>query len=182
MAALIIYGVWTGWYTVGLGLRLAPIQGWKYWFTAAVILGAIVALTCLSAWLCALVLGIHIFVPQIDPSYPPVRAWLVDALLLAPVLEEFVYRFALCVPIVGRVGPLWTIVLSGTMFAFAHWVIGNPGPDNFVAGFVLAWAFLKSGTLLVPIILHFAGNLCVFAFGVLMFYWPVFVLHSPANH
>ena len=69
------------------------------------------------------------------------------------------------------------IILSGTVFALAHLVGGNPGPDNFIAGFILAWAFLKSGTLLIPILLHFAGNLCVFVFGVLMFYWPLFVLH-----
>jgi membrane protease YdiL (CAAX protease family) len=174
--ALILYGSGTGWNHAALGLRLTPIQGWKYWFKVAIILGSIVGLTCLSAWLFALTLGIHIFVPQIDPSYPPVRAWLVDALILAPVLEELVYRFALCVPIVRRFGPMRAIILSGTVFALAHFIGGNPGPDNFIAGFILAWAFLKSGTLLVPILLHFAGNLCVVLFGVVMFYWPVFVL------
>lgn len=179
LATLIIYGSWTSWNTVGLGLRLTPIQGWRYWLGVAVVLGAIVGLTCSIAWLCALALGVYIFVPQIDPSYPPVRAWLIHLLILAPFLEELVYRFALCVPIVRRIGSTWAIVLSGAVFALAHIIGGNPGPDNFVAGFLLAWAFLKSGTLLIPVFLHLAGNLCVFIFGVLMFYWPVFMVAAP---
>ena len=89
----------------------------------------------------------------------------------APVLEELIYRLALCLPLVGIVGRRWTILLSGVVFAALHFRHGNPGPSNFIAGFILGWAYLKSGNLLIPIILHSLGNLCVFLVNVGVFYW-----------
>lgn len=74
------------------------------------------------------------------------------------------------------IGSFRTVVVSGSLFAIAHFVGGNPGPDNFVAGFLLAWAYLKSGSLLIPILLHALGNLCVFVFAICMYYWPLFLL------
>ena len=52
---------------------------------------------------------------------------------------------------------------SGLLFGGLHVLYGNPGPDNLVAGFFLAWAILKSGSILVPLALHALGNLCVIA-------------------
>lgn len=40
-----------------------------------------------------------------------------------------------------------------------------------LGGFILSWAFLKSGTLIIPISLHALGNLCVFLGNVGYFYW-----------
>ena len=47
-----------------------------------------------------------------------------------------------------------------------------PGPDNLIAGFFLAWAFLKSGSIIVPLALHALGNLCALVSWVGMWwYW-----------
>ena len=57
------------------------------------------------------------------------------------------------------------------LFGLLHVVYGNPGPDNLVAGFFLAWSFLKSGTIVVPVVLHSLGNACVFVAQVVTWYW-----------
>ncbi len=36
-------------------------------------------------------------------------------------------------------------------------------PDNLVAGFFVAWAYLRSETIVIPIALHALGNLVVVA-------------------
>ena len=42
-----------------------------------------------------------------------------------------------------------------------HFFYGNPGLDNFVGGYVFAWAYVRSGSLYVPMTLHALGNACV---------------------
>jgi len=86
------------------------------------------------------------------------------ACLWAPITEESVYRFALCVPAHQSFGERLTSLASGAAFAALHFRYGNPAHDNFIAGFALAWAFLRSRTLLMPLGLHALGNLCVALF------------------
>ena len=62
---------------------------------------------------------------------------------------------------VRLIGPWGTIFLSGCAFGALHFLYGNPAPDNFIAGYFLAWAYLKSGSVVVPIVLHSLGNLFV---------------------
>ena len=94
---------------------------------------------------------------------PPAR--LLDAFLPAcvnaPIIEETIYRLILCVPAVCLLRPAGAIVLSGAVFAAYHFTSGVASPDNFVAGYILCWAYLKSGSLLVPMVLHALGNLCI---------------------
>jgi len=40
-----------------------------------------------------------------------------------------------------------------------------------VGGFIPAWAFLKSESIAVPVLLHGLGNLCVLAAQVAAWYW-----------
>ena len=61
--------------------------------------------------------------------------------------------------------------MSGTIFAGLHVLYGSPSPENLLGGFILSWAFLKSGTLIVPIALHSLGNLCAFVDQVAYFYY-----------
>jgi membrane protease YdiL (CAAX protease family) len=48
---------------------------------------------------------------------------------------------------------------------------GIASPENQIAGFLLAWAFLKIGTILVPLAMHSAGNLIALASHVAAWYW-----------
>jgi membrane protease YdiL (CAAX protease family) len=62
---------------------------------------------------------------------------------------------------VQAVGCWKTIAASGVLFGLLHVVYGNPSPENLVGGFFLAWAYLKSESILIPFILHAGGNLIV---------------------
>ena len=46
-------------------------------------------------------------------------------------------------------------------FAALHVAYGNPSPENLVGGFLLGWVYLKSETILLPVLLHSLGNLLV---------------------
>ena len=48
---------------------------------------------------------------------------------------------------------------------------GNPSPENLVGGFFLAWAYLKSDSIIVPVVLHGLGNLAALAGQVATWYW-----------
>lgn len=144
-----------------LGMRLAPVQGWAYWVRIAVWF-ALVVLALLVIflnvwWLLDLPIALH-------TTRPEGFLWkLLHMCIYAPVSEEIVFRSLLTVAILPTVGERGTILISGVIFALIHILGGNPGPDNQIAGFMLQWAFLRSGTILVPIAMHSAGNLIAVA-------------------
>jgi membrane protease YdiL (CAAX protease family) len=78
-------------------------------------------------------------------------------------VEEGVYRLLLCAPLVAVLRPGGAVAASGVVFAALHFRYGNPSPDNFIGGYLFAWAYLKSGTIAVPLALHAAANLAATA-------------------
>jgi uncharacterized protein len=156
LAAIVLLAALARWDRGGIGLRLRPLQGARYWIKAALLIGLGVLALAGVAFLVARWLGW-----RVDPGYvdrarlPYLYLW---SCIYVPIVEEGIYRLALCAPAVSLLRPWGTIVLSGAVFAAYHFVVRNPGPDNFVAGYFLAWAYLKSGSLLVPIALHSLGN------------------------
>jgi uncharacterized protein len=76
----------------------------------------------------------------------------------APVHEELVYRVLLTVALLPLLGFYGTVIAGGIIFAMIHVLGGNPGADNVIAGFFLQWAYMRSGTLLVPLAMHASGN------------------------
>ena len=88
-----------------------------------------------------------------------------------PLVEEVLYRLVLCVPLVALAGPRSAITDGGIVFAALHFVYGNPGPDNFIASFFPCWAYVKSGSLIVPILFHCVGNGFVVVVMLSNWYW-----------
>lgn len=159
--ALLSFGALAQWDRESLGLRLTPIQGWGYWFKLTAALALVTLALIAGAFGLFYLLGRELVGPSLPWEPDVVLRWLVTGCLEAPLYEETIYRFALCVGVVAFAGRWPAIIVSGLVFAWLHFVYGNPGPDNFVAGYVLAWAFLRSGSLAVPIVLHALGNLFV---------------------
>ncbi len=138
-----------------LGFKLAPVQGWGYWFRIGLWFMLpifVLGLICAAIWWW---LGWTIPMIQSQPSLQALFGFCVRA----PVYEELIYRSLLFVAVAPSLGGLGAVLVSGLVFASIHIIGGNPGPDNQIAGFMLAWAFLKSKTILVPIAMHSAGNL-----------------------
>jgi membrane protease YdiL (CAAX protease family) len=148
--------------SLGLVVRLRP--SYRYWVKVTLGIGAAVGGFCVVAGLILWGIGIHIPIPAIPPKRILSVLW--SYCVSGPVFEEALYRLVLCAALVGIAGPRWTVLASGALFAAMHFIYGNPSPDNFIAGYFLAWAFLKSGSILTPIVLHSLGNACVLALSV----------------
>jgi len=99
--------------------------------------------------------------PSKTASYGPSWAGVIFALLIwAPLAEELVFRYVL-VGALHDVSPVLAIGMSGVLFGLVH--ARGPLP-KIVMGCLFAWLYAKSGTLWVPIAMHFAWNgLCVLA-------------------
>jgi uncharacterized protein len=139
-----------------LGIRILPIQPVAYWLrltlkVAVVLLIPIAVYVAIAKWATG---GIP--VQRIPPQYAAYA--FLHMCVIAPLVEEPIYRLALCFPTTGTFGPTAAILLSGATFAGLHFIYGNPSPDNFLAGYFLAWAYLKSGSIMVPIAIHSLGN------------------------
>jgi len=169
--ALLVYAPMVGWDRASLGWTLVPRQGWLYWAKVAFVLGGIVVAFAALVFGGAMVLGIELQVGRLFSHPSQVGRWLVRACLIAPILEEAMYRLVLCVPASALTRPWVAIFASGAAFGGVHFIYGNPAPDNFIAGFLLGWAYLKSDCLLVPVVLHALGNLCVGLMYVGICYW-----------
>jgi uncharacterized protein len=111
----------------------------------------------------------HIRLYEIRPS--DLRIMFVQMCVLSPIFEEATYQFGLCTGLVTVLRPWGTIVVTGMIFGALHILYGNPGPDNLIAGYFLAWAYLKSGTIVVPVVLHSFGKLCALAMHFATWYW-----------
>lgn len=149
-----------------LGMRLAPTQGWWYWWRLAAIFGLWIGLALVAYVGVWLLLGKELPVIRTYPSVYALTAMCVQA----PITEEVVYRVLLLVAVLPTMGQRGSIVASGVIFAFIHVLRGNASPENQIAGFMLAWAYLKSGTILVPIAMHSGGNLIALGSQVLGWY------------
>jgi membrane protease YdiL (CAAX protease family) len=146
-----------------------PVQGWRYWCRMALLLGVIVGaciLLGLGAWLLA---GREVPIYATAPG--DLGASFLRMCVFAPVLEETIYRLVVCVPLSVCLGPWKAIAVSGLAFGGLHVAYGNPSPENLVGGFFLAWAYLKSESILVPVLLHGLGNLAALAGQVGAWYW-----------
>lgn len=141
---------------ISTGFRLTPKQGWRAWIRTSTIVGVAAGL-CIGAAATAIYLSGHA-VPIYIPPPDNLAHRFVSMCLVAPVMEETLYRFVICVPLVVLLGEWPTDAISGLLFGALHVVYGNPSPENLVGGFFLAWAFLKSETILIPVILHSVGN------------------------
>lgn len=135
-----------------LGFRRAPKQGWLFWLRV----GA--ALSVVQLIVVVIVLQ---FFPGISLGRPEALTWqrFLSLCLIAPMAEEILFRMLICPPAVAVTGSWCGIILSGVVFAFAHFIAGVATLDNLMGGFFLAWLFVKSETILVPIALHSISNL-----------------------
>lgn len=152
-----------------LGFRLCPARGWRFWLRIALAMGLVVGV------LLGLVAAALLLLRRELPIYRADPAELLPRFLLmcvsAPVVEEVVYRSLLISAVRPTVGDRGAIVVSGLTFAVLHWIYGNPSPENQIGGFLLACAYVRSGTILVPLALHAGGNLIVLISQVAAWYW-----------
>jgi membrane protease YdiL (CAAX protease family) len=82
--------------------------------------------------------------------------------VLAPLVEELIYRGILVAALAQLAGPARAIVASGMAFVLLHLLYERPAwwaPFYFATGMLFAWAFVRSQSLVAPLVLHSLGNL-----------------------
>ncbi len=87
-------------------------------------------------------------------------AYLVYALLLAPMLEEVTYRGVALGALLSRNVPtVMAMVISTAAFTLPHLQYSLPALSVvFIAGMGFAWLRVASGSILVPILAHISAN------------------------
>ena len=146
---------------LGLVWRIEPsVAFWlraSAWMTAVIAVGFAIAIALSRA-------GADPF-GFCTPGDPTTAYGVYGSVILTPAIEETAFRFLLCGALAGRLSGPTNIAVNGILFALAHVVFGGIGPDSVLGGFFLAWAFLRSGTIAVPILMHAVGNAALAALG-----------------
>jgi len=79
--------------------------------------------------------------------------------LLAPLVEEIVFRGAVLRSLLSRSGyrPWVSIAISAVLFALAHL---NPAqmPHAFIVGLLLGWMYWRTGSIVPGVVLHWTNN------------------------
>jgi membrane protease YdiL (CAAX protease family) len=145
-----------------------PYGGWRLWAKVSLIVtawallfwGALFWVSSLIPW------APHL--PQLNPQELP--NLMLYACLLAPLLEEGVYRLLLCTALATRFRHRTVIFISGTLFALLHYAYGNLALTNAVAGYLLAWVYLMSSSVWLTMLWHSFGNLMILLAEVFLFH------------
>ncbi|HFJ9441310.1 MULTISPECIES: CPBP family intramembrane glutamic endopeptidase [Bacillus] len=91
---------------------------------------------------------------------------LISIVLLAPLVEEFVFRYAAINILTRRFTQTWSILISSLFFAIMHFdfpfIFGY-----FLIGIVLAVVYVRTNRLLVSFFVHAIMNLIIVMFQVI---------------
>lgn len=88
--------------------------------------------------------------------------------LLAPLVEELVFRGAILRALLGVFSRHWVaIAVSAAIFAIVHL---NPAqmPHAFLMGLLLGWMYYRTGSILPGVVVHWVNNTVAYAIYVLM--------------
>lgn len=99
-------------------------------------------------------LGHHII------SLEPVIVLLVAliTLVVAPVIEELLFRGLFYVPLYKKLGKWPSIVIISFLWAHIHFYDFIPSANIFVCGIALGWLYDYTGSLIYPTVLHVFFN------------------------
>ena len=77
-----------------------------------------------------------------------------------PLAEEFGFRKWLFTPLQRRFGSRIAVIVTSVLFALGHLRPSTFGTD-LIFGFLMGYALLSTGTLVTPVLLHYATNVAL---------------------
>jgi len=117
----------------------------------------------------------HALLKSIRDAAEPMTRYklLISAVVVAPILEEVIYRGLVQTSLLDIVGPKrrWTVILiTATLFTSVHIGIAQwqTLPGLMIFGVVLGWLYEKTGSLLPSILTHMAFNAAMISLMFLM--------------
>jgi membrane protease YdiL (CAAX protease family) len=144
-----------------LGLR-RPERGLP-WLPFTLVASALIMVILYGIFIDAI--GAHPDTDLPDAAYDnalPLAIIIVLTVAVAPIIEEIYFRGFVFGGLLGRWGPVWAALASGTLFGAAH--LGNPGyfyviPPIIAIGAMFAWSYWYSKSILPSMAAHFMFNL-----------------------
>ena len=98
-------------------------------------------------------------------SWPSAEAALMIGygVLVAPLVEELLFRSFILPPMVRRIGAWGGIAVSALLFGMMHLADPHAVPPLIILGAVLGWLRLRSGSLWPALLLHVGNNTVAFS-------------------
>lgn len=85
----------------------------------------------------------------------------VTSVLIAPIVEETLFRGLLFGSLTKRFSAVWAAIVSSAIFAVLHGQL-NVMIYTFCLGLILCWLYKRSGSILPGILLHLLNNVIAF--------------------
>ena len=151
-------------------------------------LGFLLTAVFMSAYCLAEAAGWH-FSYHRNPDFS--ARWLLTSLwtlFTSALFEELLFRGALLYILIRRIGPAKAVLVSAVAFGMYHWfIVGIHSLPQMTLlflsmawmGYALARSYVVTGSILVPLALHFAANFIgadIFGDG------PQLFVHAPGVH
>lgn len=98
--------------------------------------------------------------------------YLISPLILAPILEELVFRKYIFSKLLEKNSLILSVLISSFCFSLIHLPNYRNLLPTFIFGLIAAYLFYKSRNIIYPIILHFFGNSI----------WAIFKFYDSSLH
>jgi membrane protease YdiL (CAAX protease family) len=100
--------------------------------------------------------------------------WIWLGVVVAPLVEEWIYRGLIQPRLRESLGARWAIAVCGVLFWLYHWFAkhGVTAPHHLLAGWLFSWSWQRTGSLVAPTLLHALGNLCLGLMDLLLLTQP----------
>jgi membrane protease YdiL (CAAX protease family) len=91
----------------------------------------------------------------------------IEALLFAPIVEEFVFRKCCFDAAKNQLNPIAILLITSVLFGFSHPSSFSKISSAFLSGFVFGFIYLKTQNIIYPISAHISCNLALSIFDYL---------------
>jgi membrane protease YdiL (CAAX protease family) len=166
-------------YTGLSGREIFPMKGFHW----TVVPAALISLVALQFYMNEITYNIDRVLPppgwflelfnRIFESDFGIWGGIIRVILIAPVVEEMIFRGVIFSGFRRNYSPFWAIFLSALLFALFHLNPWQLGP-TFLLGLLLGYVRLKTGSLLASIFTHALHNAIIFY----TVYYKIFFMES----
>jgi membrane protease YdiL (CAAX protease family) len=107
-------------------------------------------------------LSLHGEAPEVEPLFEKITPLLVLLVCVQPaVVEELFFRYLALGTLRRQFGVHASVAISAVMFGFMHIFVPLSIPALIIVGMGLGYMRVASGSMVLPMLMHFAHNLAV---------------------